>query len=221
MSLEELKVREEYLKEFGEILVRRHGQNYYSSFHNERRMTTDETAERFGRYLRASRVNAGLSLEQLAQKSHLSEATLIALEQGLVLACDIKPRWLNRLAEALAENVEDFNLILGRQISSGNSRWITKRLVIHWQNWFNYSKFSLFSRPLVVARSALLICLVIGAASIWTLSPVTPTQTSKESYTFLDVEPERRLNMVKAEHNLENQIAVISSNIEARACCRH
>lgn len=221
MSLEEIKDREEYFKEFGEILVRRHGQNYYSSFQNERRMTVDETAQRFARYLRAARVNMGLSIEQLAQKSRLPEATLIALEQGLVLACDIKPRWLRNLGDALAENVEDFNLILGRRISSGNSRWFTKRLISHCQNWFNYSKFSLFSKPMYTVCSALLICLVIGAASIWNLGFIAPIQTPKETYTFIDVKPERRLNMVKAEHHLENQVLVISSNTGSRTCCTH
>jgi transcriptional regulator with XRE-family HTH domain len=221
MSLEEIKDREDYFKEFGEILVRRHGQNYYSSFHNERRMTVDETAERFARYLRAARVNAGLSIEQLAKQSRLSKATLIALEQGLVLACDIKPRWLKDLAEALAENVEDFNLILGRQISSSNSRWLTERLITRWRNRFNYSKFSLFSKPLYAAGSALLICFVIGAATILSLNPLPPTQTPKDTYTFIDIKPGRRLNMIKAELYLENQVLVVNSNIEPKTCCVH
>ena len=105
MSLEELKQREEDFKEFGEILVRRHGQNYFASFHNDQRVTADEASVRFGRYLRAARINANLSVKDLAAKTRLSQATLMALEQGLILACDIKPKWLKDLAEALTENI--------------------------------------------------------------------------------------------------------------------
>ncbi len=67
MSIEEIERRQAYFKEFGEILVRRHGQNYYSSYHNQNRVTVDEAALRFGRYLRAARSNADLSIKELAR----------------------------------------------------------------------------------------------------------------------------------------------------------
>lgn len=222
MSLEEFQKRETYFKEFGEILNRRHGQNYYASFHNEQRLTVDEASVRFGRYVRAARVNANLSIRELAAKAHLTEARLIAIEQGLILACDIKPKWLKDLADVLQENVEDFNLILGRQISSGHSRWLTERLIIYWRNWLAYYKILITTKPLYAACSAVLLCVVLGLFSFFSLNSTSSTPLpSHENYTFIDIKPERRLNLIKAEMRLESSVAVLSSNLTTGNCCRY
>ncbi len=220
MSVEEIKQREIHFKEFGDLLARRHGQNYYVSFHNKSRVTVDEAAVRFGRYLSSARANTHLSISELAAKARVSETTLIALEQGLILACDIKPRWLRGLAKALGENPQDFNLLLGRQISSGNSRWLTERLVIKWRNWLIHSKVSLVSRPVYAACSALLLFFVIGAVSIMSANISTPPP-HKETYSYINVSPEHRLNMVKAEFRLESQVLMVSANLAEKNCCIH
>ncbi len=221
MSAEELKRRKAHTKEFCEILVRRHGQNYYSSYDNQSRVTADETASRFGRYLRAARANAGLSIAELAAQTKLSEATFVALEQGLILACDIRPKWLRELANTLGENIEDFNLILGRQISSGNSRWLTEQILIHWRNLLAHSKISLSSRPIYATGSAILLCFVIGAFLFVGIGPSEQPPPRRVVNSFVDVHPERRLNMVKAELRLENQILVLSANLGNASCCRY
>ena len=218
MSVEETKQREAHFKEFGELLVRRHGQNYYASFHNKSRVTVDETSARFGRYLRAARVNTRLSIEELAAKTGLSKAKLIALEHGLILACDIKPRWLKELAKVLEENLEDFNLLLGRQISSGHSRWVTERLVTRWRNWLTHSRVSLISRPIYATCSALLLFFVIGVVSLMSVNLSTPPP-HKETHSFINVHPERRLNMIKAEARFEYQVLLLSTNLGGGACC--
>jgi transcriptional regulator with XRE-family HTH domain len=218
MSTEEINQREAYFKEFGEILVRRHGQNFYSSYHNASRITVDDASIRFGRYLRAARVNAGLSPAELAGQVRLSEATLAALEQGFILACDIKPKWLKELAGALGENFEDFNLIVGRQISSGHSRWLTERLISHWQNWLTQSKVSSSSRLIYATCSTMLFYVVVGAISLLSFKAAQQPSAPRKAYSFIDVKPEYRLNRIKAELRLENQIILLSTNLGGGAC---
>jgi hypothetical protein len=125
MKAKEIKQRKGFFKELGEILVRRHGQNYYASYDNQNRMRVDEAAVRFGRYLRAAKANRRLSVAETALPARLSEATLVALEQVIILSCDIKIRWLKELARVLAENEEDFYFLLGgkKLTSFQRMRW--------------------------------------------------------------------------------------------------
>ncbi len=218
MSMEELKDREVYFKEFGELLVRRHEQNYYSSFHNQSRVTVDETALRFGCYIHAARLNSGYSIAKLAALTKLSAATLTALEQGLILACDIKPKWLKEIAKTLDESIEDFNLLLGRQISSGNSRWLTERLKSHWQHWLSHSPLVFVSKPIYAACSALLIFFMLGAISILGLNTY-PQPQPRPKYSYIDVQPEHRLNMIRSDLRIENQILLLSAHLGGGNCC--
>lgn len=102
--------------EFRAHLARRHRKNYAHRRKNPAAPNlVDAPTERFGRYLRAARLNARLSPAALGQRARLSPETILALEQGLILGQDIKGSWLKRLAAALNENVDDFSLLLGRR----------------------------------------------------------------------------------------------------------
>lgn len=219
MSTEEINQRQAYFKEFGEILVRRHGQNFYSAYDNTGRITVDEAASRLGRYLRAARVNAGLSPAELAGQAGLSEARLTALEQGLILSCDINPKWLKELARALGENFEDFNLIVGRQVSNGHSKWLTDRLVSCWRNWLIHSRYSILSRPIYATCSALLFCFVVGAVFLLGINTAPQPAPPSKIKSFIVVKPERRLNLIKAELRFETQMLLLSQNFGGGACC--
>jgi transcriptional regulator with XRE-family HTH domain len=224
MRAKEIKKRKESFKEFGGILVRRHGQNYSSSYDNHCRVTTDEAATRFGRYLRAARANRGLTIVELAAQTNISKASLIALEQGIILACDIKPKWLKDLAKALGENVEDFNLILGRKILS-NSRWSWLNEV--WLNftfyapkqnlfYFIYSEFNSLSKPIYAVCSALLICFIASLLIfLETVSFDQPAPPQPETPTTIEAKatqprPERRFTMERTEFDYERQAALTS-----------
>ncbi|HEX9922621.1 MAG TPA: helix-turn-helix domain-containing protein [Anaerolineae bacterium] len=120
MSERDIQEREEFFKEFGEILVRRHGQNY-----SQRKKTgaviEDEAAVNFGRALRQARARAALSPEALAAKTGLSKARIIALESGLIRSGEIKSRWVKRLAQALGVEVETFEGLLRQRVKAGRS----------------------------------------------------------------------------------------------------
>jgi transcriptional regulator with XRE-family HTH domain len=237
MRVDEIKQRKEYFKEFGEILVRRHGQNYCSSYDNNRRVTIDEAAVRFGRYLRAARLSRGLSAAELATQAKISQATQIALEQGAILACDIKPKWLKDLARVLGENVEEFNLLLGREISH-NGRWdwlaesgpgqvcnvwsFSLDYILSGRRSFSFipARVYLLSKPIYATLSALLLFFAIGAIlRLGTLSSEQPTIPSQEK-PFINVNAEDRLNRVQAESDFERQIFISQADtINRRACC--
>jgi len=221
MRFRELKRRKPHFKEFGDLLVRRHGQNYYSSYHNHSRVTVDQAAVRFGRYLRAARVNGNMSIAELATQTKISQATLTALEHGLILACDIKPRWLKGLAAVLNENAEDFNMLLGRKISTGSSGWLTKKLLTHWQNWFAYSKRSLLASPMYVTCSVALFCFLVGAALFLNANyPAQQPMPTKHRSSLAIVGPEQRLNIIKAEYGIERQVLVLPASFSnGNSCC--
>lgn len=218
MSMEEIEQRQAHFKEFGEFLVRRHGQNYYSSYDNQSRVTVDETAVRFGRYLRAARSNTGLSIKELAIKAKLSEATLIALEQGLILACDIKPSWLKQLADILAENFGDFNILLGRKNPKGpsNARWFTERWVTRCQNLLSYSLASMLSKPVYGAVSVILLCFAVSAFLYLGAGPFEQPHPKQEvdSSTII-VEPKRQPDLFRADPGLESQAFVEPSQAQS------
>ena len=73
----------------------------------------DPDAVELGRYLRAARLNAGLSHEELSRRAHVDRATLIALEYGLFAPGQIRRAWLSRLAVALGEKPDNLALLLG------------------------------------------------------------------------------------------------------------
>jgi transcriptional regulator with XRE-family HTH domain len=239
MQIEEIKQRKEQFKEFGEILVRRHGQNYCSSYHNQCRVTIDEAAIRFGRYLHAARLNQGLSIEELAAQAKLSEATQIALEQGIILACDIKPKWLKELARTLDEDIEDFNLMLGRKIV-GAGRW--SKLAKLWQSqpWFTKMQtlaqqrqaFSpsllvgLLSKPVYAACSMLLLCMAITSTILlWTPSAsdqlASPSEAKQTVITTKPTaRPIRRFSMERTEYDFETQALASPPAVGSRwSCC--
>jgi|GEM_PF-3551193 len=213
MSMEEIERRQAHFKEFGELLVRRHGQNYYSSYDNQNRVTVDEAAVRFGRYLRAARSNAGLSIKELAHQVKLSEATLIALEQGLILACDIKPSWLKQLANILAENFGDFNVLLGRKNSKdqNNVRWFTQRWVTQCQNLLNYALASMLSKPVYRAISVILLCLVVSAFLYLGTGVFEQSHPKQNVNSRTIIDPTQRPNLLRTDPDLESQVFLKSS----------
>ena len=237
MRDDEFKQRKEYFKEFGEILLRRHGQNYCSSYDNDKRITIDEAAVRFGRYLRAARLSRDLSAAEVATQAKISHATQIALEQGGILACDIKSKWLKDLARVLGENVEEFNLLLGREISH-NDRWswlagpepgqvsnlwsLSLDYVLPERRSFIFMpvRVYLLSKPIYATLSAMLLCFAIGAIlHLGALSPEQQTIHSKAK-PFINVKAEDRLNRVQAEFDFERQIIISQADpINRRSCC--
>ncbi len=104
------KDKDSFFTEFRNILVTRCGDNS---------LETDQdngAAQDFARYLRAARSNAGWSPQELAKKANLSEVEIIALERGLIPSTRIKPESLRTLAKALGEDIDDFALMLEREI---------------------------------------------------------------------------------------------------------
>jgi transcriptional regulator with XRE-family HTH domain len=238
MRAKEVKKRKAYFKEFGQILVRRHGQNYYSSYNDQNRITVDEAAVRFGRYLRAARVNSGLSIAELAARTSLSEASLTALEHGIILACDIRPKWLKELAEALGENVEDFNLLLGRNsLESRRWSWLGESWIGYWlnisyyapkQNLFRfiYSEFNSFSKPVYAICSALLICFTAGIVLFLSTTSFDQAPSTQPEAVSTPVEakattrPVRRFTMERTEFDIERQALVSPTHSGSRwSCC--
>jgi hypothetical protein len=220
MRSKEIKQREAFFKELGEILARRHGQNYYSSYQNQSRITTDETAARFGRYLRAARVNAGLTVLDLSTQSRLSTVTIIALEQGLILACDIKSWWLRQLAKTLNEAVEDFDLILGRQTPNKASWRLIDPLILGWESLVNALKVSALAKPAYATTSAIVLCIAISAFLLvegGILNHRPTPQPPKTSFVY--VGPEQRLNIIKAEFGLESQVFILPAYSVAKGSC--
>lgn len=197
--------------EFKAHLARRHRQNYA---HRQQNLAgsalADARAERFGRYLRAARLNANLSPAALGQRAKLSPDTILALEQGLILSQDIKAGWLKRLAAALHENVDDFALLLGRKRLS---RWNWPAL-----NWGGLLPAPRLSRtayaPLFAALLAVVVSVTMlaniglplalpGDDLVYTtpetliLPQTVPVSVPISAYPNLD--PVGRLSLLKAE----------------------
>lgn len=73
----------------------------------------DLAALGLGRYLRATRLNEGLSYDELSRRARVDRVTLIALELGLLPPEQIRRAWLDRLAGALGEKPDHLALLLG------------------------------------------------------------------------------------------------------------
>jgi len=239
MSIKEVNQRKAYFKELGQIIAKRHGQNYYAGYDNRQKVTVDEAAVRLGRYLRAARINGELSIDQLARQTNLSKATLIALEHGLILTCAIKPKWLKALAEELNEQIEDFNLTLGRPNFGPHTGWLMVPLAhllqcvpkfgkSHWTpgmpRWLQpgLARFReiLAAKPLFATGSAIFFCLLMSSiVMLHQTGVVEQPPPNQQRTTFIDVDPERRLNMIKAEFRLEHRGIFISQDIGGGSCC--
>ncbi len=205
--------RRKQFKQFGRLLVTRHGQNH-QAIRNGNTPIVDDVAVNFGRYLRAARVNADMQLEELAHKSRLPHGTLLALEQGLILNNDIKPKWVNRLANALDEDVDYFNLLLKRSLEQKQSRW--NRLVQQVQ----IPRINLAAKPLYAALPALLLCVVFAAVLLPknSTAPSAPAPTAyNQPDTIIHIDSEARLNMIKAERRLNSEIYYRGNTVQLPA----
>lgn len=217
---DELKQREAFFKEFGEALVRRHGQNYFSSYQNRSRITVDQVATRFGRYLQSARINAGLTTTELSEQSNLSHAKLIALEQGLILTCDIEPKWLKQIAGVLQEDVESFNLLLGRTTIDSCLTHQSKA-TMPWQHWANFFKKGFLPKPIHTAVTTILLCMVMSTFFflIKDIEEQQPPSPPRGESSLVNIAPERRLNIIRAEFGLENQVFIAPKYFGSRGSC--
>lgn len=216
MSEPELDQRKQDLAELGEIISQRHEHRLSSE-------GSDPSTLSFSRYLRASRENAGLSVTELAHRTNLSPAALLALEQGLFAATAIPPPWLNKLAAALDENVEDFYIILGVQVPG------RRPLLPQFQTWpFRFGP----RRPAHKSRWSLIPVYAIGSVLLISLTIITfinyaifstPAPVPEKIPTFIYISSERRLNMIKAEPVFEYQLISLptDSSTKAKPCCAY
>lgn len=197
--------------DFKDHLTRRYRQNYaYRQKNPDAPPLADAQAGRFGRYLRAARLNANLSPVALGRRARLSPDTILALEHGLILGQDIKAGWLKRLAIALNENADDFALLLGR---SNLSRWNWPVL-----NWTELLPIVPLPRTVYAPLLASLLAVVVSVALLANLglpvamqgdnvvyttpesiieSQAAPAYSMVSAYPQLD--PADRLSLLKAE----------------------
>lgn len=78
---------------------------------------TDKRAKGFARYLRAARLNAGLTPTDLALRAEIPDVIVYGLERGLIHSASIESGYLQRLARVLGEEVSIFELLLGRDLT--------------------------------------------------------------------------------------------------------
>lgn len=78
-----------------------------------RQIHSEKGSGGFGRYLRAARINRGMSLGELAEEAGIHLGILMTLESGVMSPTDIDPSWVDSLADALGEDPYYFRLILG------------------------------------------------------------------------------------------------------------
>lgn len=216
----ELEDRKKDMEALGEIVIKHHQR--LTSCQTKQR-TVNQIAANFGRYLQASRKSAGLSMSELAQKAQLSGVTLLALEQGLFVVEDIHPKWLKRVAQALGEDVEDFNLILGYRAGKRPSifreghRWLSG---LNFKPRTNTKQLRL--APVYAACSAMLICFAIATLMNNSIASPQPKSTEKIE-AFININSERRLNMIKAETRFEYQVISLpaSRTVQTTSCCAY
>ncbi|HEY85216.1 MAG TPA: helix-turn-helix domain-containing protein [Chloroflexi bacterium] len=120
----------------------------------------DCTAHSFGRYLRGLRAKAGLSRQDLAGQTALSEAQIAALENGFLPSGDISADLLRRLAVALDADVDEFNILLNRNV-------LTARVP---DNETRLTRTALFIAD-AVFLSAMLLLLLFGDWAHWLRAP--------------------------------------------------
>ncbi len=203
MSANEEQQRDKYFEEFGQHLARRHEQLYAARARGEA-AAVESASLRLGRYLRAARRNAALDVAQVAERASLPAATVQALEQGLIPADDIKPRWLKQLAAALNEDAADLQLLLGRPLRAPSRHWPG----LNGRPLFNPG---VLSRPIYATLSAMLLGALIGLAVIgqghWPIAgqvvvisqEQTPADSGPSLSTLVHVNANQRLNLIKAE----------------------
>lgn len=75
----------------------------------------DQATIGFGEYLKAARINSGLSFEDVEIQTGILGSQILALEKGIYANNAIKNEWLDLLATAYDENRETLYLLLGRQ----------------------------------------------------------------------------------------------------------
>jgi hypothetical protein len=207
MQLNEVKQRTKQLGQFGDLLLKRYSHNLATH------RTGDLAAKRLGRYLRAARVNAGLTSTALAYQARLPLAVVLALETGLIPAHEIEAGWLAQLAAALAENVDDLRLVLGPQVQQRPS-WA-------WLKALQWPRLDQPARPLVpeirlplrsIYAAGLLmavVCLVVVAVQL--SAPKLPETTfltkqqQRTGYHF-HIEPVQRLGLITAESTFRNRV---------------
>jgi transcriptional regulator with XRE-family HTH domain len=193
--------------ELRQHLIRRHRQNLAG----RRGASSAHKAAALGRYVRAARINAGLSLVQLAQISGLAAGTLLALEQGIIVDEDIKPGWVDRLAIALGEETVTLNLLLNRQDTVQVDRWQQVSAV-----WKTVSARWL-PAPVYATLPAILLFTLLSIALFNQLEfpyratgPQQPVQTlpatvaatvpsSAPPVAFANISAEERLSLLNAE----------------------
>lgn len=204
----ELEDRQQELEALGEVLVKR-----YERLSSAQTQTNCQSVINFGRYLQASRRNAGLSPSELAQKAYLSVAIVLALEQGLFLTKEIQVKWLNNLAQALDEDVEDFRLMLGCQIGQRQS---ILKVTLSWLAPSNYqpqfkSKDWQWGR-IYALSSAVIICFSLAIIMNYLFFFPSSSNSTEEMESFINVSTEQRLNMINAEAQFEYQIINLRTN---------
>ncbi len=204
MITKDLEQRERQFREFGKLLVQRYRHNYEMFQNDTQETVTDEAAVRFGRYLRAARANAGLSPKALAFRSGVSSATILALEQGLILPQDIRPKWLNKLADGLGEDAGNFNLLLGA----------AKTQRISWsRQWLNRLRqpinISFRLHPVYASLPALLLCIVLSAMFLFR----NGVKTQNDVMASLAITPEGEINLVNADMDTRHEMILVPAKL--------
>lgn len=95
--------------EFGKLLFQHHK--------DVANKGTDKRAKGFARYLRASRLNAGLTPTELALRAEIPDVMVYGLERGLIHSTSIESAHLQCLARVLGEDLTIFGLLLGRDLT--------------------------------------------------------------------------------------------------------
>lgn len=99
--------------EFGKLLFQHHK--------DVANKETDKRAKGFARYLRAARLNAGLTPTELALRAEIPDVIVYGLERGLIHSTSIESGHLQRLARVLGEDLNIFGLLLGREITRSDT----------------------------------------------------------------------------------------------------
>ena len=211
MTSQKQQQPKEVLRPLREHLLRRHRHNRTQQ-RSEGQVSPNTAALRLGRFLRAARVNAGLSRGDLAQQTGLPAGTILALEQGLIIPSEIKPVWLARLSCVLGEDAGTFALLLGCQPPPTRAR---KTLLSTLWAWFSIGRLP---APVYGAVPATLLCILVSVALFLGVElpyspaeqlqslPAAPVEThipaSEKNYRLVEprsLVPEERLSLLKAE----------------------
>ena len=102
-------------------LLAEHGRRH-TQFLASETMEPNAYAVNLGQYLRACRERQQLLTKQIAMQAKLDEATIIALEHGLIPVADIPSAWLTRLAQALDDSPETLTMLIGKPIVKNQNR---------------------------------------------------------------------------------------------------